>query len=255
MICFLLLICSIGPLSSLEMSESEAIAVAQKIWKNECNQTIEGLLTWNAGEEFLSLGIGHFIWYPTGKKGIFAEMFPELIQFFHKHRVQLPYWLTPKTTCPWHSAEEFNKNKRSPKVHDLYKLLSRTISFQAQFMAERFENVQAELIKNLTTTDQQHLQAQIQRLSQTPNGAYVLLDYLNFKGSGTNPLERYQNKGWGLQQVLLQMPGNTEDPLAEFISSAKKILSDRVELSPPQRNEARWLKGWHNRIDTYSTEH
>jgi hypothetical protein len=31
--------------------------------------SITGLTTWNAGEEFPSLGIGHFIWYPAGFDG------------------------------------------------------------------------------------------------------------------------------------------------------------------------------------------
>ncbi|MBX9724225.1 MAG: hypothetical protein K2X81_22645, partial [Candidatus Obscuribacterales bacterium] len=47
----------------LHLSEKEAAAVGQKIWRNECSGSIDGLTSWNAGEEFPSLGIGHFIWY------------------------------------------------------------------------------------------------------------------------------------------------------------------------------------------------
>lgn len=238
-------------LHSLELSEQESIAIGQKIWQNECRQTLEGLLTWNAGEEFASLGIGHFIWYPIGKTGIFVETFPDLLEFFKSHRISLPYWLNPKSSCPWHSREEFEKNRRSPQMQDLQKLLTRTLSLQAQFMAQRFTKIEKELSINLTQSEQQHVQTQLTRLAQAENGPYALLDYLNFKGSGLNPKERYQNRGWGLLQVLLKMPGNTPNPLEEFATSAKILLNDRVELAPPERKEERWLKGWHHRIDTY----
>ncbi len=247
----LMLLASCASLSALELSDMDASAIGQKIWMNECNQTIEGLLSWNQGEEFPSLGIGHFIWYPIGKKGIFAETFPDLVQFLKDHNAPLPYWLTPKTTCPWHTRAEFEKEKRSFKMRDLHKFLTRTISLQALYMAQRFETIQTRLYKELTASDEEHVKTQIERISKHPNGAYVLLDYLNFKGDGTNIQERYQDRGWGLLQVLLKMPGNTENPIDEFVSSAKKLLSDRVELAPPQRNESRWLKGWHNRLDTY----
>lgn len=237
---------------SLDLSEQESLGIAQKIWQNECNQTLEGLLTWNAGEEFASLGIGHFIWYPKGKEAVFVETFPNLIEFFKSHRVSLPYWLTPKTPCPWHSREEFIKEHRSSKMQDLQKLLTRTLSLQAQFMAHRFKEVEKELTLHLTQSEQEHVRAQITRLAQTENGPYALLDYLNFKGSGLNIKERYQGRGWGLLQVLLKMPGNTPHPLEEFANSAKLLLSDRVELAPPERKETRWLTGWHRRVATYT---
>ncbi len=36
------------------------------IYRNECNRNPRCLVDWNPGESFPSLGIGHFIWYPTG---------------------------------------------------------------------------------------------------------------------------------------------------------------------------------------------
>jgi hypothetical protein len=41
------------------------------------------------------------------------------------------------------------------------------------------------------------------------------------------------------------------EAVKEFVRSAKKILNDRVQNSPAARNEARWLKGWENRLNTY----
>jgi hypothetical protein len=41
--------------------------IGRKVWQNECGGTVAGLTSWNAGENFASLGIGHFIWYPAGR--------------------------------------------------------------------------------------------------------------------------------------------------------------------------------------------
>ncbi len=240
-------------LPALQIAELDASIIGQKIWMNECNQTIEGILTWNHGESFASLGIGHFIWYPIAKQDKFVETFPALVKFLKEHKVQLPHWLNPKTTCPWHTRDEFEKNKRSGRMNELRNLLTQTVTLQALFMAERFTSIEPALVKDLPHSNVEHIQAQIERLANTPGGTYALLDYLNFKGDGTNPSESYEGQGWGLRQVLLKMPGNTDNPIEEFVTSASKILSDRVELSPSQRNEARWLPGWLNRLKTYRT--
>lgn len=243
----------LAPLSlvGLTLSENDALTIGKKIWRNECNETMEGLISWNAGEEFASLGIGHFIWYPTGKESIFTETFPDLLLFLKTHHITLPYWLNPKTKCPWRTKAEFDKDQRGYKRNDLLRLLSRTVSLQAQFMASRFAQIEDKLLDSLTQSEQKHVQEQLSRLSATPEGQYALLDYLNFKGDGLNPKERYQGRGWGLQQALLLMPGNTNNPLEEFARSAERLLTDRVELSPPERNEKRWLNGWLKRLLTY----
>jgi hypothetical protein len=46
------------------LTQEQAQTIGRQIWKNECGGTQEGLTSWNKGEEFPSLGIGHFIWYP-----------------------------------------------------------------------------------------------------------------------------------------------------------------------------------------------
>ena len=40
-------------------------SIGQRVWQNECAGSVQGLVSWNAGEGFPSLGIGHFIWYPA----------------------------------------------------------------------------------------------------------------------------------------------------------------------------------------------
>jgi hypothetical protein len=90
-------------------------------------------------------------------------------------------------------------------------------------------------------------------LEACPAGVYALVDYVNFKGEGISATERYKGRGWGLLQVLESMGGEMHgaEAVKEFVRSAKKILNDRVQNSPAARNEARWLKGWENRLNTY----
>jgi hypothetical protein len=76
------------------------------------------------------------------------------------------------------------------------------------------------------------------------------MDYVNFKGEGTSPTERYQGEGWGLLQVLAGM-SDSGSPTVAFSKSADRVLTRRVELSPSARGEKRWLPGWRNRLATY----
>jgi hypothetical protein len=48
--------------STASLSDSQALEIGRRIWKNECAGTVSGLTSWNKGEEFPSLGIAHFIW-------------------------------------------------------------------------------------------------------------------------------------------------------------------------------------------------
>jgi hypothetical protein len=100
--------------------------------------------------------------------------------------------------------------------------------------------------------EKQKIELQFKRVASSPNGWYALIDYVNFKGEGIKDSERYQGKGWGLAQVLLNMQ-QTDDALADFRRAAAFILERRVQLSPPERGEQRWLKGWLKRLQTYVT--
>ncbi|PWU11360.1 MAG: hypothetical protein C5B47_00975, partial [Verrucomicrobia bacterium] len=48
--------------SSLALLPSGYAGIGAQVWKNECAGTTSGLTSWNRGEDFASLGIGHFIW-------------------------------------------------------------------------------------------------------------------------------------------------------------------------------------------------
>jgi hypothetical protein len=211
-------------------------SISQKIYQNECASNPKYLVHWNEGERFASLGIGHFIWYPKGVQERFEESFPLLISYMRHHDKKVPAWLLKD--APWQSAEQMYHDKR---IEDLRTFLLETMALQVAFMAER-------LTQSIPTDSV--LKKQFDRVAAAPDGYYLLIDYLNFKGSGLNPKERYQGKGWGLMQVLACMQG-IDDAKKEFALCAKKVLKERVENSPAKRGEKRWLKGWFNRIDTY----
>ena len=78
---------------SFSITEKEIDLIGKKIFINECGGKIENLTSWNVGTDFASLGIGHFIWYPSGKEGPFDEKFPVFLLFLEHRGMELPIWL------------------------------------------------------------------------------------------------------------------------------------------------------------------
>src|ERR1700722_14965493 len=118
---------------SLSISPQDANKIGERIWKNECAGTIEGLTHWKKGENFASVGIGHFIWYSAGQRDRFQETFPDLLEFLHRQGIALPTWLKVSSACPWNSREEFYAEANSFKMKSLRKFLFNTRSLQAVF--------------------------------------------------------------------------------------------------------------------------
>lgn len=236
---------------SLSVSAEDANKISERIWKNECKGTVEGLTHWNQGESFASVGIGHFIWYSAECKERFQETFPDLLAFLQKQGAILPSWLKTSSPCPWNSREEFYADANSPRMKSLRQFLFDTRSLQAVFMANRLEDTLPLLIESCSSEGKEQIQALFSQLAKDPRGLYALLDYLNFKGSGLSLKESYQGKGWGLLQVLQHIPASSKQPLVDFVEAAKFVLKQRVQNSPPDRNEGKWLNGWLNRLDTY----
>ncbi|HXT76132.1 MAG TPA: hypothetical protein VN780_07550, partial [Candidatus Eisenbacteria bacterium] len=106
--------------------------IGQKIWLNETGGRREAITSWNANEEFASLGIGHFIWFPVGKWLPFEESFPALLEFMRKKNVRLPAWLdqTQIPANPWTSRAEFRKHANSPHMNELRQFLQNTVAEQ-----------------------------------------------------------------------------------------------------------------------------
>jgi hypothetical protein len=239
-----------APLTRVNLSEKEAAEIGRKVWRNECGGTIEGLTSWNSAENFASLGIGHFIWYPKSVAGPFEESFPQLVKFFEARDVKLPGWLRADTKCPWPSRADFLRDAKSKRMTELRELLASTLRPQTEFLVQRLENALPKMLA--ATSHRDKVREQFYRVLQSGGaGAYALIDYVNFKGEGVLETERYKGEGWGLLQVLEGMNGGG-DPVRDFSNSASEILARRVRNSPPERHEERWLPGWKNRVNGYA---
>jgi len=238
----------------LSPSRQQAHAIGQRLWQNECNKSIVGLTSWNKGELFASLGIGHFIWFPVNCSAPFTQTFPLLCTFLTKHSISLPSWLVACSYCPWQSREEFIAAADSAQMKELRALLSTTIDLQVLFIVERMQKALPAMLKNRPLKLRNHIKKQFYRVAQSPNGLYVLIDYINFKGEGINVKERYNGQGWGLMQVLESMSDISVDKniLEEFAQAAGMVLSMRVQHAPNKELEQRFLPGWLNRVKTYT---
>lgn len=237
----------------LRVSDQDAVAVAYRVWQNESGGRSEGLTHWNSGERFASLGIGHFIWYPAGARGPFEESFPRLLKFYEEQGVELPAWLRGGPPCPWPDREAFLRDLHGERMVELRNLLTSTLGLQARFMANRLERALPAMLETAPESRRDLLALRFQTMVSEPKGLYALLDYVNFKGEGTSPTERYNGVGWGLLQVLLDMRGGPDraEALAEFSRAARRVLSRRVRNSPNSRAESRWLAVWRRRVLTY----
>jgi hypothetical protein len=230
----------------VQLSPAQLDRVGQRIWQNECGGTVAGLTSWNKGEDFASLGIGHFIWYPADQRGPFEESFPPLVTFLKSRGVDLPRWA--QGPCPWKTKAVFDGDKGGERQKVLRATLSRTVALQTEFIMMRMQRALPKMLAETSRANRGGVAANFAALQATPEGTFCLIDYVNFKGEGTNASERYQGQGWGLLQVL---EGMTAPTPAAFAESAKRVLSRRVANSPPARGEQRWLPGWHNRCDGY----
>jgi hypothetical protein len=246
----------IGSLGATNLSPVEARQIGKKIWQNECNGTISGLTSWNSGENFASLGIGHFIWYPPGERGPFEESFPQLIVFLASRGTIIPSVIAPEQSphCPWKNRSEFLKAQDSEPMKELRQFLMATVDLQSQFLVNRLENSLPKMLEETSAPNRIRVRANFERLLKTSQGCYALVDYVNFKGEGVLHSERYQGQGWGLLQVLEQMKTDPDFPETEFSRAAASVLERRVQNAPPARNEKRWLAGWLKRVNSYSRD-
>jgi len=239
--------------AAISLSPAETRRIGNRIWQNECGGTVSGLTSWNAGENFASLGIGHFIWYPKGVRGPFDESFPKFVDFASSRGAKLPAVATTKDGCPWSSRAEFNAAAQSEPMKELRAFLARTVDLQAEFLVHRLRQALPKMLAEGGAANHAQIQERFDRVATTANGCYALVDYVNFKGEGVLATERYAGQGWGLLQVLegMKTENSGREAVKTFAESAKTVLRNRVRNSPPERNEARWLPGWLKRVDTY----
>lgn len=238
-----------------QVSTQDIAWAARKIFINETGGKQDKLISWNENENFVSLGIGHFIWYPRQEKSRFTETFPSLLTYIKSHGKPLPKWLEnrPMQGAPWPDKTAFLSAQNDPQVHELRRFLLDTMPLQANFMVERLNRALPTMLSHAPAEQRDKIRKNYQAMIQSPRGIYPLLDYINFKGEGVNPAERYRGQGWGLAQVLWQMDASQPGAVAlnNFAQAADDVLVQRVANSPENNREARWLHGWLKRVGTY----
>jgi hypothetical protein len=244
----------------LVLPDDVAQKVGHKIWLNETDGNRDAITSWNAGEEFASLGIGHFLWFPAGKPAPFEESFPPLLEFLRQQNAHLPSWVDkmPIPPCPWTSRADFQKNFNSPEMKELRQFLLDTVAGQAQYLVVRAQRAMDKILQTAPdSAERAHIITQFSRVVQASKDLYPLIDYIQFKGEGINPEETAVDKqtgnrqGWGLKQVLLKMNGTATEPkavLAEYADAAQSVLQQRVRNIPANHT---WEAGWLHRVDTY----
>ncbi len=242
------------------LTQEQQKQLALKIEQRETAGKDNNLTYWSKNEDFPSFGIGHFIWLPNNQNFTFKETFPELVSFLKK-KSRPPSWLTDLSPfeLPWQTRQEFYDDFNKPKLLQLRNWLKKTKSLQTEFIYQRFLRNLNAAQKKLSNKQRQKINGHLKKLISTPQGFFALIDYASFKGVGNNDTEiyRYNGKtvGWGLIDVLLNMPKKTENSLNGFIHSAKVVLKRRTDYASKdntKQNEKKWLKGWYYRLDSYT---
>lgn len=229
--------------------------VAERVFMNEANNDPSKLISWNSKGNYATLGFGRFVWYPAGQRGAYPETFPAFLAFVESNRVPLPSWLAQRPTRggPWANQAAFERAQNDQEMSEMRNFLNKTAHLQGSFMVGRLKSNLPNMVSNLPPSERQRVLKNFQVMEQTSGGLYPVLDYVYFKGDGTNPNEQYRGKGWGLVQVLQSMesvpPGAAA--LAEFMRAADDTLMRRIANAPIENGEARLLSAWQKRIQTY----
>lgn len=239
---------------SLTLTPAQLDWVGQQIFQNECAGRFQCLVHWNDGEAFPSLGIGHFIWYPKGVEGRFVESFPALMEYMEQRQVNIPEWLRALEPfdAPWNEKSELLAVDDSPRLAELREFMAGTQGIQAEFIFRRARQSLGKIVEAAPDDRKSEVADSIEALSQTPGGVYAIIDYVNFKGEGLSPTERYNDQGWGLLQVLLEMSGSPDrNALVQFREAGGAVLTRRANNAKDPIERERWLPGWLKRLETY----
>lgn len=231
-------------------------AIGRKIYANECGSNPENLIAWNRGEDFISLGIGHFIWYPQGRSGPYTESFISFARYAEHQKAKLPEMLTgdPIPGCPWPDRASYLADRNSAKALALRVFLVDTLPLQTRFLLVRLERALPRMLKTTDRNRRSEIEKKFYTVARTTRGRYALVDYVNFKGEGISPTERIGGNGWGLLQVLEDMDSQKTLISAEkeFAAAAERVLTRRAYADPRPHVRQSWLPGWTWRVRTYA---
>lgn len=267
-----------GPECVANLSDEEAAEIGRKIWQHESSGKL--LVWWDDTCDCPSLGINNYLWFPAGHQAPFQEQFLALLRFMKGRGVEPPEWLRGLPDAPWRTRAEFFSEvltlerwrtnpppawnmtpemfaaADSPRVAELKEFLARAVPEQARFSAQRMVDALPKILDALPQAERPRIERQFYRVACSTGGLFALVDYVNFKGEGVNPKERYNGLGWGLLQVLEGMsePEAGQPALDEFADSAERTLRRRVDNAPPDRAEKErgtWLPIWLRRVQSY----
>ena len=171
-----------------------------------------------------------------------------------QRQASIPEWLRALDPfdAPWNDKAAFLAADDSPRLAELREFLAGTQGIQAEFIFRRARQSLARVVAAAPDDRRPEVTARLEALSQTPGGVYAIIDYVNFKGEGLSPTERYNGQGWGLLQVLLEMSGTPDQAaLVQFREAASTVLARRAESAKDTIERERWLPGWLKRLETY----
>ena len=234
---------------------AEIREIGKRIYANEAGADKAKLVHWNVNENFASMGISHFTWYPPSRVQTRGNTFPGVIKYLTEHGESPPTWVTLAVTkgAPWYSRQELERVNHTPQVQQLINYLYQTRELQTGYAVERARKGLKRIVNSTPDYHKSRVAGNINVLANTEGGWYPLVDYINFKGEGYDIHGGYKGQNWGMLQVLEQMQPSQPglQALNAFADAAYIVLARRVKNSPPEKKEARWLLGWGNRVNTY----
>ena len=154
--------------------------IAGRIFANETRAQTRYLTYWGAGEDFPSLGIGHFIWFPDGVDAPFDESFPTMVNYVRQHAdgcYSMPSWLDELQpfAAPWQSKQQFDAQQQSVRMIELRQWLADTAPLQARYIVASFNARWNEL--ELPAVQKLPLTRLLQRLVQTSQGLFAVFSF------------------------------------------------------------------------------
>lgn len=211
---------------NVRLSDSDKDKLIAFIADKEFGGNWNNCIGWNKGEAFVSVGLGHYLWFSLGLKSPFQESFPGFIEFAHRKDragnlgLQFPAILGMDANgriqpSPWSSRSQFLSEKQSRETRELIAFLSEPSMrrMQLEFQVERLKAFADKMTSfsgfpgdaPLHSTPGKRAEL-LQELFRFPNGIALLIHYPTFKGEGMKQSERYayqgKNHGWGLFQVI-----------------------------------------------------
>lgn len=252
------------------LTKDQLLSLGYRMWHNYAGGTLEGLTKWDgsdADHEFMYLGIANNIWLPAGSSSMFQADWPTVAQRLQELGCKIKPWMLGD--CPWSSQEEFEADFNSKKMVWLREHLSKKklVRAQAFCVAERLQrsmdpNSPDSLFNGLTDEQSALVQKNFDLVvhCSNPLGIYSLIDYVNYKGEGRlSGNEKFNNEGFGLLQVLLNMKTPEEGAnditiMNAFVEGAKVTLHNRIinhKIQDPNSNDEQYWNMWVAHLNDY----